>query len=209
MEEIFIIGNQHYLLHPVQDNSAFEKVKYLVDHYNKEDMHGVQWDKRAMRCPKWIYEQRIDINSIFGRNPFYVKDVDAGWLLEDSNGEAHGYIHAYWSVHTPHNTDVDHVIGIQLHLEEILLRPKLHNTGIGRKMIQHLVSNIVHHVSKAYDADTNLFNCAYQIQGTVYPLSDSGKRAFDYLISTLHDQLHGIRLICTDVTASSQYSINT
>jgi ribosomal protein S18 acetylase RimI-like enzyme len=136
-------------MRPAQDSLIFESVIDGVVLANKEnsDPNDPKLEPRAMVKPRGVFPFYADNYSSFGRAPFEVQSVDAGWLLEHTSGAPLGYIHVEWSVHLPKKPELDPCIGLHGTLHEIVLRPCVRGLGLGNMMVDTCVKAIEHHAN--------------------------------------------------------------
>lgn len=177
---------QHHTLwlRAAQDPLVFESVSSCVQLANwegKNDDSYCSLDSRAMLCPTGASKNRIDPHSIFGRAPFEVQKVDAGWLLEHSNGAPLGYVHVEWAIHTPTRPELDPTLGLEVTLHEIMIRPSLRGHGLGKILIDKSIEAMAQHVDLLLASYGRLRGLSWQFRCDAETISQQGQWALERL----------------------------
>lgn len=174
------------------DTTVFESVRHCIQLANWEGKTNPSYqalDVRALHCPKGACPPRLDNASLFGRAPFEVQTVDAGWLLEHSNGAPLGYLHMEWSIHSPRKPELDPVLGLEVCLHEIVLRPSLHGHGFGFRMVEHALSNLGAHMDTLTATYGRLRHLEWSANVHADTISVQGERAVERLRTRVNAML--------------------
>lgn len=172
--------------------AAFESVQSCVQLANwegKTDKTYTALDHRAMVRPRGVQPVRTDPHSMYGRAPFEVQSVDAGWLLEHSNGAPLGYVHAQWSVHCPLHPELDPTLGLELWLHEIMIRPPLKGHGFGTMMVEKVVEAVGQHVDLLLASHSRLRPMPWMVHCYAETISPQGERALARLETSVRTML--------------------
>lgn len=197
-----IYSEQPLWMRACNETTAFPSIARCLQLANEEGHDKPSYqalDIRTMRCPKGTASSKVDITSVFGRAPFEVQTVDAGWMLEHPQGIPLGYLHLEWAIHIPRQPSLDPIIGMELWLHEIVLRPALHGHQFGKRMLDYAVSNALTHMDTLLMTYPRLQHLEWSCVAHAQAISPQGRRMFTHLQDAMASKLasqhsHGLSL---------------